>query len=500
MAKMSDRKRLFLVVGACVLVAGGLGALAYADRQEVETIETEIQGLDADIARANAEIAKIRKREDDLIVFRAVEEKELDILPKEQEIADFQASLSGYLSSSGARFKKIPDNVTKQSELAAGVWVTPNTLDFDADARALLRLIHTLEMSPRLTAVKGLSVKSGGRTSAESTSPVHPATLNLEMYYYKPASAAKAPVRIPDEAQRLESPEIRKEIDAFQPERRDSYVLKPSQSRRDPFVDVRREVVVDDPERLKKLFAAEETLVLEVEKIHDDLREKVEEEKALEADSDLFRRDRLSREVNELVKDLRSRLEQLGNLKRVTLPQMVERIDRLKASLEAIASLRKDLPALTTVTRSVAESTVKMFEDALGRDDYGEVASLASTWEQFVAGKAIEPDAVPVLKRIKELSDRARTLAEFHAIGIDVTGVMVNPENPSQSAAIVDGTAVGVGQVVGPKGNEAKVVEITREGVTFEFRSQRIYLSVKESQARKDAGKKGARPAPGRRR
>ena len=488
MAKMSDRKRLFLLVGACALVAGGMGALAYADREDVKTIEAEIEGIDVRIVQANAEIAKIRPAEDELIVFRAVEERELAILPKEQEIADFQSKLTAFLQQSGARFVKIPASTTKKSELAAGVWVTPNTLEFQASARALLILINILEMNDRLTAVKGLSVKTEARLADGGIAPEHRVTLNLETYYYKPTSDGRPPVAIPDESQRIEEPAIRRRIAEFQPEKRNSYSLLPAASRRDPFVDVRREVVVDDPERLKKMRAAEEELVLEIEKIHDDLREKLEQEKALEADSDLFRRDRLSREVNELVKDLRSRTEQIASLKRVNLPEMVERMERVKASVDTIASQRKDLPTLTTVTKAVAEATVRMFEESLKGDKYADIATLWATWEQFVAGKAVEPDAVPVLVRIREVRNRSRVLAEFHALGIDVTGVMVNPEAAGQSAAIVDGSAVGPGQSVGPKG-EVKVVEIDREGVHFEFRGERIYVTVKDSQARKAAAK-----------
>ena len=73
-------------------------------------------------------------------------------------------------------------------------------------------------------------------------------------------------MQIPNEEARLDDGKSRQEITSFQPERRDSYTLRPSASRRDPFVDVRREVIVEDPEAVRKRYEAEENVTIDLEK------------------------------------------------------------------------------------------------------------------------------------------------------------------------------------------------------------------------------------------
>src|SRR5437016_709012 len=85
------------------------------------------------------------------------------------------------------------------------------------------------------------------------------------------AVATQKRVQIPNEEARLDDPKVHQEITSFQPERRDSYTLRPSVSRRDPFVDVRREVIVEDPEAVRKRYEAEENVTLDLEKRHDEL-------------------------------------------------------------------------------------------------------------------------------------------------------------------------------------------------------------------------------------
>ena len=117
---------------------------------------------------------------------------------------------------------------------------------------------------------------------------------------------------------------MKQRIASFQPERRDTYKLRASSARRDPFVDVRKEVVVEDPEIVRKRFEAEENVVTELEKRFDDIREKVEDEKALALDRNIFLRDRTARDVDALVNELRVRVANTATVKSVTLPRALE--------------------------------------------------------------------------------------------------------------------------------------------------------------------------------
>ena len=246
MTKITERGRLWLTIGASVLVTGGITSLVFSDRADIKATEEDIASLDERIETADVEIRKTKDREDEVIVFREVQNRELEILPKQQEIANFHANLTTFLTNAGARFTKMPENAPKESELTRGVFVTPNTIECEADSTALLRLVNLIENDPRLVAVKGLNVKGGDRTRAGEEGQAHKVRLHLETYFYAPPAKTKDPVAIPNVAERLEDPVIKKKVADFQPERRDSYALRPATARRDPFVACRHRHADED--------------------------------------------------------------------------------------------------------------------------------------------------------------------------------------------------------------------------------------------------------------
>ncbi|MBL9089259.1 MAG: hypothetical protein JNM10_19120 [Planctomycetia bacterium] len=485
MAKLNERQRLWLTIGASVLLTGGIGALVYMDRKEIEEIQADVEALDARIASADVEIRRTKDREDEVIVFRAVRDRELEILPRHQEIADFHANLTTFLTQAGARFTKLPDNAPKESELARGVFVTPNTLEFEADAASLLRLVNMIEIDPRLVAVKGLKVKAGSRSKDSDEAPVHKGVLSVETYYYNPPANAAAAVSISNEAERREEGPLAQRITAFQPEKRDSYTLRPATSRRDPFVDVRREVIEEDPEVVKARFKKEEDVVLDLEKRLDEVREKVEQEKAFVLDHRIFEADRISREIDGFVNELRVRLASTSQMKNVTFPDLLTRADKVRTVMETLAAGRKDLPRELRVTASVAKDTLEQIDLAFRKGDYAEVNSLSVAWESFVRGKEIEPAATPILEEIKGYRRRARILSEFHAKTLHVTAVMVNPE-PTTSAALVSGKVFRHGDLV--DGKDIRIVGIRREGVEFEYFGERVFVPRLDATAGDAAG------------
>jgi hypothetical protein len=499
-AKMSERQRLWLTIGASVLLSGGIGALAMMDRKEIEATQEEIEALDARIAAADAEIRKTKDREDEVIVFRAVKDRELEILPRHQEIAEFHANLTTFLTQAGARFTKLPDNAPKESELAPGVFVTPNTIEFESDAASLLRLVNMIEIDPRLVSVKGLKVAGGGRSRGPNDdASLHKGTLNLETYYYNPPANARAAVAIPSEAERREEPAISRRITAFQPEKRDSYTLRPSTARRDPFVDVRREVIEEDPEVVKKRFQTEEVVVLDLEKRLDEVREKGEQEKAFMLDHRIFEADRIARDIDVAVNELRVRLASGAALKSVTFPDLLARGDKVRAVLESVAAARQDLPREMRVTASVARDTRAQINAAFEKGDYAEVNGLSVAWESFVRGKEIEAAALPVIDEIKRFRHRGKTLSEFHSKAVHVTGVMVNSD-PAASAALVNGSVFRTGDVV--DGKDVKIVAIKRTGVDFGFQGEVVFVPRQDASKieRSEGGKNVplSAPAPGR--
>jgi hypothetical protein len=492
-AKLNERQRLWITIGASVLLTGGAVALVFMDRSEIKAAEAEIEALESRIQAADGEIRKTKDREDAVIVLREVEQRELEILPQKQQIADFLANLTTFLTQAGAQFVKLPESAPKESELARGVYLTPTTIQFEADAAALLRFVNMIEIDPRLVAVKGFKVKSGGR-SKDGRLPLHKCEIHLETYYYDPASSGRKAVPIPNYESRLEDPVVRQAIASFQPERRDSYTLRPAASRRDPFVDFRREVIHEDPETVKRRFEEEEAVSLDLERRLDEVREKAEMERAVLAAGDIFKADRIAREVDALVNEVRVRIANVASVKSVTFPDLIGRIAAVKRRIDEIAATRKDLPRELTVTAGVAQSTRESMQTAFQRGDYAEVNTLSTAWEQFIRGKAVEEAAKTYLDEIKAFRSRAKTLAEFHAKVIHVTGTIVSSEGPGKGFAIVNGRTLKVGETLDDRG-EVQILGVDRDGVLFGYQGERIKIRREDSSSagiRKESAPGGA--------
>lgn len=476
MAKITERGRLWLTIGASVLVTGGITALVFSDRADIRTTEEEITAFDERIESADVEIRRTKDREDKVIVFREVQSRELEILPKQQEIAGFHQTLTTFLANSGAKFTKMPDNAPKESELTRGVYVTPNTIECEADATSLLRLVNLIENDPRLVAVKGLNVKAGARTRDQEEGQSHKVRLHLETYFYAPPAKTKDAIAIPNVAERLEDPVIKKLIADFQPERRDSYALRPSASRRDPFVDFRKEIVAEDPELTRTRFQTEENITLDVEKRHDLIREKSETEKSLSGSGALFQYDRVRQELDELINELRVRVANVASIRSVTFPELMARNEKVRLALEEVATTRQSLPRVLAITVAVATETRDAIQKAFGDADYPEVNTITTQWEQFLRGKIVEEAAQPLNEEIRGYRLRSKKLSEFHAKGVHVTGVVVNKTQPAQSVALISGEVRHVGDAIDNKG-EIIVAGITATGVEFAYQGETIRVA-----------------------
>jgi hypothetical protein len=485
-AKLTERQLLWTTIGVSVVLSGGITALVFSDRAEIQQIEDAIHDPDAGLERrirdADVEIRKTKDREDAVVVFREVQGREMEILPQRQQVADFHMNLTTFLTQAGASFSKIPENAPKESELARGVFVTPNTIEFTADAASLLRVVNMIENDRRLVAVKGLKVKAGQHRPGDPDGPVaHDVEMHLETYYYAPPAGKRESVQIPNYEARLEDPALRAAIAAFQPERRDSYALRPSASRRDSFVDMRRQVVVEDPAAVRRRFEAEEAVVVDLEKRIDEIREKSETEKALHQLGDLFRGDRLAQELDALLNELRVRVANVASVKSVTFPELASRVEKVHAGAEEVASGRKDLPRNLTVTLAVAENTRDMIAAAFRTGDYAEVNTLTTAWDQFLRGKAIEASAYPVIEEVKGFRRRAKILTEFQSKSIRVTGIMYDSVRPSRSVALINGKATRAGDTVE---NGVVLVAVTPDGADFTFQGETIHRTRDDAAGR----------------
>lgn len=494
MSKLSEKKRLLLTIATSVLITGGLVALIMGDRSEIEGLEGEIGDLDQRIAMADIEIKKSGEREERVVVFRAVEEKELDILPSEQKIAEFYHGLSKFFVAAGLRFRELPESQPVESDLAKGIYVTRSVVEGQGDSGAILKFLNMLENDPRLVSIKGLKIEAAeplGAKDAADTPMLHEVVVHLESYYYSPAGTTQAHVVVQGEEQRLELPSVKDAIAAFVPERPATYDLKLSASRRDALVDPReRRTRVDEGVAAADL-ERQEGVVVEVEAGQADLLEMDEQVRALLAAGELFKADRLQGELDVKVNELRVRLQQVQQMKSVTNAGLMNRILVVQQRVDELMGRR--VPRETVVTRSLAEKTLTDARGHLERGAFSDVATLCQAWFEFLRGKQVHADAQPVIEDLGALRTRARVLAETEGLALVVTGTLVHDAQPERSLAVVNGVHIKLGEAVDAAG-EVRVQAVRRDAVDFAYKGE-VFTRTR-GQVGPAALPKGAKPTP----
>jgi hypothetical protein len=494
MAKLSEKKRLLLTIATSVALTGGLVALILGDRGEIESLESEIEGLDTRIQAASVEIEKTTGREDKLVVFRAVEAKELSILPSQQRIDEFYQGISRIFVSANLKFRELPESQPVESDLAKGIWVTRSVVEGQGDAAAILKFLNLLERDDRLVSIRGLKIEAADRRdkrdAAEDAPVLHEVVVHLESYYYSPAGGVQAAVTIPGEEQRLDLPAVKEAIAAFEPERPATYDLKSSASRRDPLVDPRKRRQKVDEEALAAEIARQEVIVVEVESLQADLLEMDEQVRALLAAGELFKADRLQGELDVKVNELRVRLQQVQQMKTVTHVGLMNRLASVQERIDELMGRRS--PRETVVTRALAEKAHGDARVQFERGAYAEVATLCQAWFEFLRGKQVQPEAQSVIESIAALRTRARVLAETEGLSLVVAGTLVHDAQPERSMAVVNGVHLKLGDAVDAAG-EVRIHAVRRDAVDFAYKGE-VFTRTRGQAT--SAPKSPTKPAP----
>ena len=487
MSKLTERQRLVLTIAVSVVLTGALVALVFNDRNEIEQIEEEITGIEQRITAADIEIRKIPDREDKVLTFRAVEDRELAVLPTQQKIADFHRNLSTFLMAANIKFQELPESSPEPSELAKGIMATRNKIKGKGDAASILTFLNMIENDPRLVAVKGFNMQAGDRGRAVTKDDLlHELELELETYFYAPERGGMQRVHIPGAEGRLQEQKLKEAIAAFQPERPDTYVLRPSASRRDPLVDPRKARRRVDPKELEEQYKKEQEVVDEIEAAYREIAELVEKEKAHGIAGKLFIQDRIRKEIDKLVNALRARLEHIRDMKEVLIPELQVKVEEVQESLDAVSSRRPEQDV--RVTREVAQRVLDQMQKHFDEGNFTEIVKLGNSWTTFLQGKKTLSEAQPILGDINKLRERAKKLHEFQAYGFRVTGVIVHHKDPYRSMAVVNDERVQVGDVIKDRGG-ARVERIERRQVFFDYQGEVIPVPVNLGGSKKDSRK-----------
>ena len=482
MRNLSERQRLWLTVGVGLLLVGGMTALIVMDRDEIEVLEGEIAGLDQRIRAADVEIAKIGQREDDVLVYRAVEPQELAVLPTEQRIADFHENLSTFMARAGLSFEELPESRPEPSELASGVFVTRNQIKGRGTAQEILRFLNMVENDPRLIAVKGFQVMAGqpprpvpGQEETQ-VEVEHQLDVHLETYFYEPTKAGPKGITIPGAERRLQEPRLRERIAAFKPEKAKTYVLASAASRRDPLVDPRERRAPTESVDLVAERQRQEDQVIGLENAWLEIEELLEQERALTEAGDVLRADHARTRIGEKANDMALTIASVMSSGGVRLHDLVDRVNVIKDRVGR--EMRQQPNKELVVTRTFAESEYARMEALLAEARYKELLDRGLFWKGFLERREVQPAALPVIDQVNRLLDRARNLQDWSAFHFDISGAIVHASAPERSLANINGRSYRPGDRL-LTNEEIEVAEITTTRVWFRFRGERLAVDAR---------------------
>ncbi|MFM8385360.1 MAG: hypothetical protein ACKOCB_00875 [Planctomycetia bacterium] len=470
MAQPSEKTRLLLTIAVAALVVGAVAWLATQDLAEIRAMEAEIEGLDQRIREADTEIRKVPQREERVVVFRAVETKELEVLPSKQKIAEFYSGLSTFFQEAGVRFRELPESKPVESDLAKGIFVTRSLLKGQGEAGSILRFLNMLENDPRLVSVRGLKIDAAQEGPEDAPAAVlHDLEVTLDSYYYAPSGDGPRRVTIQGEEQRLQSPSVRKAIAEFVPERPATYTLPRGASRRDPLQDPRTPQAMATQRAGVEERARQGEAVAAIEADLGALLQVEERGRALMAAGDLFKGDRELVQLAAGVAELSSRVQRLLQARTVTEAALLARLTEVGQRLEDLAGRR--VAGQVEITRSLAEKTLRDMQRMFDRGDHAAVTSTAQGWDEFVKGKAVAADAGEVLEQVLRLRARAVVMAEAAEIAVSITGMIVSEDQPSRSVATINGRHRKVGEAIDEAGLVV-VQAIRRDAVDFAYKGE----------------------------
>ncbi len=484
MSRFSEKQMLLMTIGGFAVVIGGFAALTYMDWQKIYAAELgdhnpgaqeimdpelwgerrkiqDLQGL-IDGARAQADL--IPKREQDVIVYREILERDSKILPNETYIHELTNSIGEFERISGAALSRISDlNTNHGGQAIANI---PIKIEATGSYDEILKFINLFESVDRLVNTRGFSISAGPVTGAGRDAKArHRVSMEFVTYMYTQNAGLAKPVAISEYDKRAGTDVIQRLIRQKKAAQIDTYDLKARINRRDPLIDPRRskQEVVDDTSTDK--FDDQKALVnrlrLEVELLKEDVRQEavyLEERRYVQysqikqmIDAKIARLDVEIREAEPAIT--------IPELKAIFTDDVVEPFFVIKAGRET------DDDAPKFITRKTVEQFREKMNEGLDDRNYEAVTSTYRDFESLVAGMELADDAAPLVEEMRDLRQNAQVMLDFEQLRLTYTGAIILPKG---SRLIVNGRTRKEGDYVDPE-NRCRVIEIRKDRVIYEF-------------------------------
>lgn len=468
--RLNRTRKLLLILSAVVLV-GGMGFVSWTDVRAVREMEARMEGVRGEISRATSAIRRIPAVEDRVLTLREVVQEHVRILPNDAEIHEFVDRITEFAATAGVRITALDDVGARRRTRGPAKETFDRVvvkLSLSSTLPQFLAFVDQFETYRRFVKISQFDIKaetSGGRRDGEDGPRRHKINMEIETYVYEPRAKGAGPVRIPEEAKKLER------LLAGGPLTSDlqlaTYRYEPKSDRRDPFADPRRRMGGDGSDVDPAEAARQKELVDRLEKELAEVKRLGEAEAKIE---NIVQRVQAAEVTNERLSALLAAVADAEES--VTLAEPKTRLENgIRGPLTALAEARSlNAEAATATTRQLEEKRDALLA-LVAKEKYREAFDF---WTKLSKGKMTRTgdDALgKLLAEIDQAGHLSEAHVEFEKRSLKLGGVIYSFDHPERSAVIVNGRPFIPGESVD---DETKVRTITPDAVVFDFRGFEI--------------------------
>lgn len=489
MSKLSEKQLLLATILVPTLLIGGVAYLAWLDYQKIyaaeitdehpeaaEVTDPELFGerrkcqeISKEMEKLRGEADLIQKREQDVIVYREIVQRDSQILPDKDLVNQLTNTINDFERQSGVVVTALADlNVVGDATQA--IRRLPIRLSLSGSFDQFLKFLNLFETMDRIVNTKGFAIQGGGRASDDPNAPaIHAITLELESYVYNSSAGLAKPVDIPNYERRKEDSVIQKLVRQQKAARVEKYQLKPRINRRDPLVDPRRSQVGPDDqgvgiEKYEELRKLVDKLKLEIETLKEDVRleeQYLQEKKYLQYVQLKQMNDDKIQSLELAIKDADPK---------IVVPELREQFtDEIVAPFTKIAGDRqRGTPdKFSLVLRQHVSDFLEKQRAAFENREYEKAVQFWKDFEALMSqpNRKLADDAAELVADMKERSRAAAVMIEFLAMNLKVSGVI---RKDTGSIVILNAKSRKVGDVIDEAGR-CRLVAIKDDALVFDF-------------------------------
>ena len=478
MGRFSEKQLLILTISISFLLSAGLGFLIWRDFRTIEEEQQTIEDLKTQIEAAEGEIKQIPAREHRVIANREISDKEVAFLPEETEIESFWEVLWRFAEESGVQISEITPNVGRRTGKGGTISEVRQLLSVRGHIDEFIRFINHLENYDRIINVVEYSVRRGD-VADEDGKVRHGIRLQLSTFTYS-KKIANTIVSITHYEKKREHPEVKQWLSKIKLQEKETYTLRTSLNRRDPFVNIRKPILKagPGPSDGPKIREQEQIVDQLVEMVRS-LKEGLDIEDHLRKIKDLFRLAQQQADNREAFTRLKARIDDVQRQKMIKAPALIERmslevLQPFNEIKERMGKMQESEPK-----RSVAEvqewltKTKKAFDER----NWMEVSKLVHDFRELTKdGERVEDDARSMVAQITGYLKSSQVIQRFEKRRISISTILYSPNQ--LSVAIINGKQYQAGDALDGDGTVV-IVEIGENYVIFETEGVEIKRKMK---------------------